>query len=525
MKALQNYLRYLLTGLAGVLVGVVIGRGLLHRPPESPEVHIHTEEEAQVWTCSMHPQIRQDKPGKCPLCAMDLIPVKTAGASGRGASPESIRLSEEAAALANIRTTRVNRSKPVKEVRLYGSIQPDERLARSLVAHAGGRIEQLYVSFTGETIRQGQKIASLYSPELLNAQQELLEAARIQQGRQPAPLLEAAREKLRLLKLTDSQIAAIEQSGQTSPLTDILAHTEGIVAARKVAQGDYVSPGSVLFELNDLSEVWAMFDAYEADLPWLKTGDLVTYTLQALPGKSYQGRIAFIDPSLDKITRTAKVRVETPNPGMALKPGMYALAVVKASPGGYGESLVVPQTAVLWTGRRSIVYVKQPGASEPVFSLREVELGPSLGDSLVLLSGIEEGEEIVTSGTFAVDASAQLEGKRSMMNNDPPAAEGAETLIAVQGLCEMCKERIENAAEKIPGVSLASWNMESRELHIVYDPLQTSPQAIARAVARAGHDAGDNKADDQTYNALPDCCKYRNTSEQLRVMGKPATGN
>jgi Cu(I)/Ag(I) efflux system membrane fusion protein len=479
---------------------------MFYRLPEAPAL---AEMEAQVWTCSMHPQIRQDKPGQCPLCAMDLIPVKTAGASGEAASPESIALSKEAAALANIRTTRVSRGKPVKEVRLYGSIQPDERLARSLVAHTGGRIEQLFVNFTGETIRQGQKIATLYSPELLNAQQELLEAARIQPGRQPAPLLEAAREKLRLLKLTDSQIAAIEQSGQTSPLTDILAHTEGVVTARKVAQGDYVNPGSVLFELTDLSKVWAMFDAYEADLPYLQTGDAASYTLQALPGKTYSGRIAFIEPSLDKTTRTAKVRVETPNPGLLLKPEMYAQAVVKASLGGYEESLIVPQSAVLWTGKRSIVYVKQPDASAPVFSLREVELGPSLGDSRILLSGVEEGEEIVSSGTFAVDASAQLEGKRSMMNNEPPAAEGAEAVLAAEGLCEMCKERIEDAAKKIPSVSQASWNMESRKLHVVYDPLQTSLSAIAQAVARAGHDAGDVRADDQIYDALPACCKYR----------------
>jgi Cu(I)/Ag(I) efflux system membrane fusion protein len=506
-----NLRNALLFGCGGVILGFIINVWLFHRSPESQqEEHTHPAGEAQVWTCSMHPQIRMDKPGQCPLCAMDLIPVKTAGAADEAAthSSESIALSREAVALADIRTTRVSRGKPVKELRLYGTIQPDERLARSLVAHTGGRIEELFVSFTGETVREGQKVATLYSPELLNAQQELLEAAKIQSG-QTAALLEAAREKLRLLKLTDAQIAAIEESEQTFPLVDVIAHTEGTVTARKVSQGDYVNPGTVLFELTDFSTVWAMFDAYEADLLYLRPGDRLTYTLQALPGRSYPGKIAFIDPSLDETTRTAKVRVETANPGLLLKPGMYAQALVEASPDGEANSLIVPKTAVLWTGKRSVVYVKQPDASTPVFSLREVELGASLGDAYIITSGIVEGEEIVTHGTFAVDASAQLEGKRSMMNNEAATAGGAHAMLAVQGLCEMCKERIEQAAQQTPGVASASWDMETKELHIVYDPAQTTPQTVAQSAARAGHDTDSFKADDTVYNALPDCCRYR----------------
>jgi Cu(I)/Ag(I) efflux system membrane fusion protein len=494
---------------AGFLLGFIINvfPTDFFSSPETREEPAHPAEEPQVWTCSMHPQIRQGKPGKCPLCAMDLIPLKTAASAGEAAiSGQGVVLSAEAIALAGVRTARVSRSKPVKEIRLYGTIQPDERLARSLVAHTGGRIEKLFVNFTGETVRQGQKIATLYSPELLNAQQELLEALKMQSG-QPSPALSgAAREKLRLLKLSDSQIAAIEQSGEASPLVDVVAHTEGIVTAGKVSQGDYVNPGSVLFELADLSKVWAMFDAYEADLPYLKTGDAVTYTLPALPGKTCSGRIAFIDPLLDKTTRTAKIRVETPNPGLLLKPEMYARAVVQASPGGAEGSLVVPRTAVLWTGRRSIVYVKQPDTSVPAFSLREVELGASLGDAYIILSGIEEGEEIVTGGTFAVDASAQLEGKRSMMNSDEAPAHAT---VGVQGLCEMCRERIEHAAQKVHGVASASWDMDTGQLRIAYDSVLTSPDAVALSVALSGHDAGAHKASDAAYNALPDCCKYR----------------
>ncbi|MDR1879930.1 MAG: efflux RND transporter periplasmic adaptor subunit [Tannerellaceae bacterium] len=518
MKRRQDIQKASLIVLGGIAAGLLLGWWLFRSAPGQAghtghAAHTHAENEPQVWTCAMHPQIRQDKPGKCPLCAMDLIPVKTAGTIGETADPDGIMLSKEAMALANIRTTAVSRRNPVKEVRLYGTIQADERLSHSQVAHTGGRIERLFVNFTGETVRKGQTIASIYSPDLLNAQQELLEAAKIQSSH-PAgqALLEAAREKLRLLKLTDSQIGEVEQSGVLSPLVNVVANAGGIVTVKKVAEGDYVNQGSVLFELTDLSTVWAMFDAYEADLPYLKTGDAVAYTLSALPGKSYRGKITFVDPVIDASTRTAKVRVETANPGLQLKPGMYANAVVEASMKAYAGSLVVPKTAVLWTGKRSIVYVKQPNGDMPVFRLREINLGAALGDAYVVLSGIDEGEEIVTNGVFSVDASAQLEGKRSMMNNDAddePADGGEQATFAVRGLCEMCKERIESAAKGVKGVISAVWDMESGELRLAYDRKRTSPDAVAQAIALTGHDAGAHKAATETYNALPDCCKYR----------------
>jgi len=454
---------------------------------------------------------------------MDLIPLKTSGSiSGESIDPDAVMLSEEAAALANIQTTRVSRSNPLKELRLYGTIQANQSLLRSQTSHVSGRIEKLFINFDGETVRAGQVIATIYSPDLLNAQQELLEAVKMK-ATQPA-LLAAAREKLRLWKLTDPQIAAIEQSGEASSLIDIEAETNGVVVDKKVEQGDYVNQGSVLFDLADLSSVWAVFDAYEADIPYLKTGDRVEYTLQALPGKVFSGRISFIDPILDRTTRTVKVRVETANTEFQLKPEMYATAIVKASLKQHADEVVIPKTAVLWTGKRSIVYVKQPDSDMPVFTLREIALGPSLGDSYVVLSGIDEGEEVVTSGVFSIDASAQLEGKRSMMNNEAMPSVSGHTgqdipekgrqqtkhgMLKVEGLCNMCKERIETAAKSVSGVLSASWDADSNELHVNYDGAKTSPDAIAKAVAKSGHDADKYKADDKVYNALPGCCKYR----------------
>ena len=492
----------------GLLLGRLIFGGSQHADAPQPT---DSAVEAQVWTCSMHPQIRQDKPGRCPLCAMDLIPVKTATTTGGTVDPDVILLSEEAVALANIRTEEVRRRRPVREIRLYGAVQPDERQARSLVAHTDGRIEQLHVLFEGETVNEGDVIARIYSPDLLNAQQELLEALKMQPA-QPE-LVDAAREKLRRRKMTAAQIADIERTGQTTPVTDVVAHSSGTVLSRKVSQGDYVTQGSVLFSLSDFAAVWIVFDAYETDLPFLRTGDKVEYTLHALPGMTFQGRIAFIDPALDKTARTAKVRVETANPGRRLKPEMYARATVHAEAGRGEEAVVIPKTAVLWTGTRSLVYVKQSDSEQPAFRLRRVELGATLGDDCVVTSGLSEGEEVATSGAFVIDASAQLEGKRSMMNDggslSAAAASPEEADVPVEGLCEMCKERIEKAARAVKGVHAAEWDGNGRLLHVGFDARRTSVDAIAQAVARAGHDAGQYKADDAVYNTLPDCCKYR----------------
>ncbi|MDD3187840.1 MAG: efflux RND transporter periplasmic adaptor subunit, partial [Bacilli bacterium] len=441
--------RFALIFVVGLLLGwLIFGNSSGNKLAHSEEEHIHAEAENQVWTCSMHPQIRQDGPGKCPICGMDLIPLKSSsGSGGESVDPDAIMMSEEAIALANVQTTVVSRQNPIKEIQLYGTIQADERLSQSQASHVSGRIEKLFVNFTGESVRKGQTIATIYSPDLLTAQQELLEAAKME-NISPG-LLQAAREKLRLWKLSDEQINKIETSKEISPQVEIQSNTSGVVISKNVNQGDYVNQGNVLFNIADLSRVWALFDAYEVDLPFLKVGDKLTYTLQAIPGKTFTGKIAFINPIIDPVTRTAKVRVETVNTGMQLKPEMYANATIDAPMNNYKDQIVIPKTAVLWTGKRSLVYIKQPHTETPAFLMHEVELGPSLGDSYVIMSGINDGDEIVTHGAFTVDASAQLEGKLSMMNREgdpamisydhggmdmPTAVEGSISSISTSGV-------------------------------------------------------------------------------------------
>jgi len=396
-----------------VLLGMFISWLFFHTPQQAKEKPDSAAKNAssEIWTCAMHPQIRLNHPGKCPICAMDLILLKQAGGT---TDSTAIHFTKEAIELANVSTSIVSKNKPVKEVRLYGKVQADERSLQNQVAHFSGRIEKLSVNFTGETVRQGQTLAIIYSPELVTAQQELIEAAKSKQS-QPE-IYEAAKDRLHHWMLTHAQIEGIESSGRVKTNFEVTANTSGIVTARRVNVGDHVAEGDVLYDVANLSNVWVMFDAYENDLPFLRIGNTVSFTVRALLGTNFSGTIKFIDPVIDPNTRVAKVRVEIGNAGGKLKPEMFVNGVVRANLDQYRDKLVIPRSAVLWTGKRSIVYVKQKDSPESLFNMREIELGPTLGNSYVVLNGLTEGEEIVTEGTFNVDAASQLEGKPSMMN-------------------------------------------------------------------------------------------------------------
>ncbi len=407
----NQYIKY---GLF-VVIGLFFGWLIFHSSAtnESEKSNSSSAIQAEIWTCSMHPQIRMDKPGKCPLCGMDLILLNQNSAEAM--DPNEIHFTKEAIQLANVMTSVVSKQASVKEIRLNGKVQPDERLLQSQVAYIPGRIEKLYLNFTGETVRKGQLLALIYSPDLITAQQELLETVKTKQE-YPA-IYEAAKEKLLQWKLSPKQIAIIESTKKVKTNVEVYATASGIVTSKQINVGDYVGQGTVLFEVTDLSRIWVMFDAYESDLHFLKKGNKIDFTIQAMPDNAFSGVISFIDPVIDPNTRVAKVRVEMSNQNQQLKPEMFATGFVKANLDQYQNKMVVPKTAVLWTGKRSIVYVKKPG-NDPIFKIREIELGPMLGNSYVVLKGLNDGEEIVTQGAFSVDAAAQLEGKPSMMNSE-----------------------------------------------------------------------------------------------------------
>ncbi len=361
----------------------------------------------------MHPQIRRDKPGNCPICGMTLIPLnQNTDTTGIGA----ISFTTDALQLANVQTSIVKIEKPEKAVRMYGRIESDERLVQTIPAHIPGRIEELLVNFTGDVVVKGQTIAIIYSPTLIQAQQELIEAKKLSNTLPGA--LQAAREKLRQWKLTEKQISDIENTEKIISNFEVKSTVSGIITKKIVNQGDYVSQGSPLYEVSDLSKVWVIFDAYESDLPWIKQGEKDQFTLQSIPGKSFSENISFIAPIIDNLTRVAKVRIELVNKGGMFKPGMFVTGVVNAKLEGFKDNIIIPSSAVLWTGKRSVVYVKIPNTQMPTFEMREIDLGPELGGSFVVLAGLNEGEEMVTNGVFSVDAAAQLAGKTSMMNRN-----------------------------------------------------------------------------------------------------------
>lgn len=413
MKRTWKISLYLLAALIG---GVVIGALLFSGSSSTPEVadseHKHTE--AATWTCSMHPQIRQPEPGKCPICGMDLIPVSEEEGN---ADPLILRMSPRAAKLANVQTTKVEKGNTIKLITLNGKIAVDERRVFTQTAHFPGRIEKLYVNYTGELVNEGQQIARLYSPELVTAQKELFEAKRFAEAN--PQLVEAARTKLKQWKLTDAQIQQIEELGQVQESFPVLADRSGYVLNKKVNFGDHLMLGEPLFDLADLSRVWVEFDAYEKDIPWIEEGDVITITARSVPGQTFRAKVTFIDPIIDQQTRVATIRAELQNPNGLLKPEMFTTGTVEAELSADTAKIVVPRSAVLWTGTRSIVYVQVPGKDAPSFQLREVTLGAALGKAYIVEAGLAVGEEIVVEGAYTIDAASELADKPSMMNPEP----------------------------------------------------------------------------------------------------------
>lgn len=417
----MSNLRQILIVFAAAVLGLAAGYFLFGKTAQTEPAATHQHEQAAqapeketVWTCSMHPQIRQNHPGKCPICGMDLIPLDELGSGGNALV---LQMTEEAVKLASIQTVEVGTAagaSSTKSIQLNGRILPDERYVSSQVAHLPGRIEQLFVSFTGETVRKGQKLATIYSPELISAQKELIEA-RKWAASQPQ-LLEAVRNKLRYWKLSPETIADIESSGQIRETVTVFADRSGVVLKRRVAVGDYVKPGTVLFDLADLNRLWVAFDAYEQDLSSIHLGDRISFTVAALPDKTFTTTVNFIDPVVNPQTRAAMVRGDVNNGSGLLKPDMFVRGTLQTRPRTARGQLTVPRTAVLWTGKRSVVYVQVPDASVPSFEFREITLGDAVGDDYIVVEGLQPGERVVVNGAFVIDAAAQLNNMNSMMN-------------------------------------------------------------------------------------------------------------
>lgn len=404
-------LLYILSGL--FLGWIFFGRS-------SGEQHVHNEAEtAVIWTCSMHPEIRLPEAVPCPLCGMDLIPLN----GNETTDSLTLTLSENTAKMAMIRSVPVLKSKIEKEILLQGRLVPDQRNTFQVSARYSGRIDRLRVSYTGAYVQEGEVLADLYSPELIAAQTEFFDATSLRKMN-PAVYI-SARNKLRRWNISEETIDGIETGEPIVKNIQITAPVSGTIIKRNVTEGQYVSESSSLFEVANLSRIWAIFDAYEEDISWLRVGNTVSFTNPSVPGKTFTGKISFIDPLVNPSSRTVSIRVDVANPDRLLKPEMYVYGKIAASGREKTPQLIVPKTAVLWTGKRSLVYVQIPEVMPPTFHIREVTIGPDLGEEYVILQGLKEGELVVVNGAFKIDAAAQLAGKYSMMH--PPHPHGEKT--------------------------------------------------------------------------------------------------
>jgi Cu(I)/Ag(I) efflux system membrane fusion protein len=385
------------------------------------------------YHCPMHPTYVSDRPGTCPICKMDLVPIEggaappgSAAAGPVVAGRAMVALSPERRALLGVRSEPVARRHLDLTIRTVGRVAMDERRIHHVHTKYDAYVERLDVSFTGQTVRKGDHLAALYSPELVASQQEYLLAYRAQQrlaasgvasvAKGGADLLEAARQRLLFWDMAEEDIAGLERSGKVQRTVDLHAELPGYVLRKAAVHGMRVTPADVLFDIADLSEVWILADVYESDLASVALGMAAEVTLPYQPGRTWRGNVTFIDPLVEPGTRTVKVRIEVANGDYALKPEMFADVVLRKE---LGDALFVPESAVLKPGERRLVFLDLgDGRLEP----REIQTGARVEGGYAVLSGLAEGDEVVTSANFLIDSESSLKAALAAMGASPATA-------------------------------------------------------------------------------------------------------
>ncbi len=412
--------------LAAFILGMLLRGGGASLSDEGGE-HTHEATQASVWTCSMHPNIQLQEFGQCPICFMDLIPLES---DGGGESAVELKMSEAAMALAEIVTAPVVFGPAEGLVRLSGKVALDETRTGKIAAWTGGRLEKLYVDFTGTVVKMGDPLVEVYSPAIYAAQEELLQAIKSLEGaqsefqkRSAQMITEASREKLRQLGMTQTQVEKIEKRGKATDRIIILSPLSGVVIHKNAVEGMYVKEGAPIYTIADLSRVWVTLDVYETELGRLHVGQFARFTVEAFPGEMFEGKVVFVDPILNEKTRTVRARLNVENADGRLKPGLFVRAEVAV--GSDTSVLQVPVTAVMKTGKRAIVYIRKPDTDTPVFEMREIVVGQRYGDVYAVISGLDSGEKVVVHGNFKIDSAMQIAGKFSMMNPEGGGSGGA----------------------------------------------------------------------------------------------------
>lgn len=356
------------------------------------------------YHCPMHPHIHSDKPGKCPICNMALVETK---ADGPGTTPAGIQIDASQQQLIGVKTGFAAVTNKARQLQAQGKVTYDETAITHVHTRVEGWIEDVYVDFTGKWVERGQPLLTIYSPEMLASQRELLLAAKAKQilsGQQDstARMFEAAKSRLRFWEMSDAQIEEVLRTGEPIRFFTLYAHHSGYVTDRKAFPHQKATPDMELYTIVDLNRVWIMADIFESDVAQIRPGQSAKVSVAYLPGKTLAARVNFVQPTVDPVTRTIKVRLEAANPGLQLKPEMFA-AVDFQVPST--SALTVPAEAVLDSGVRKVVYVVDDGGR---FAAREVQTGERRDGQVVILSGLSANEKIATSGVFLLDSESQL---------------------------------------------------------------------------------------------------------------------
>ena len=398
------------------------------RPDRSSDGRSTTAPHRTLYRSTMIPGEVSDRPGKDSM-GMDMVPVETgestAGARKPPAGLEAVHVPPEKLRLLGVGTTTVARVPFRRTIRASGRVAPDETRRKSISTKTAGFVETLRANQVGMTVAKGQAIAEIYSPELLATQQEYLLALKAKDrmaastipsvAASAADLVTSARRRLQLFDVSDEQVRRLEATGAASRTVTLHSPAAGTVTRLGVTQGDRIEAGATLMDVTDLSRVWVIASVFEYELPFVRAGDAAVTTFPYMPGRSFKGRVSLVYPVLDPVTRAAQIRIELDNPGLAIKPEMFADVTLVSDA---GERLAVPDSAAMDTGLRTIVFVDRGGG---VFEPREIKVGLRLADVCEVLEGLTEGEKVLTSGNFLVDSESKLKAALAAMSGDAPS--------------------------------------------------------------------------------------------------------
>jgi len=416
------------TFLLGVAIGLAAGIGgawlfARQRPPDSPAAPAAAM--ARRYHCPMHPTYTSDRPGDCPICGMKLVPIEAEAADAALPGQAAVRIDAQRQQLIGIRTAEVASGVISSDWRTVGRVAVDETRVRKTNVKVDGFVEALHVDFVGKPVRRGQPLLSIFSPDLLSAQNEYLLAVRTKKslGRDLAgpgdDLVAAARRRLELWDIPKPEIDELERTATPRRTLTLTSPIQGVVTAKNVVQGSKLSAGDTPFEITDLSQVWVLADAHEADVGRVHVGTPVSLTLSAFPDRTFKGRVSFIEPVLDPKTRTAKVRLSFANPRGELKLDMFGDVVFHFQ---QRRGLRVPADSIIDSGERRIVFV---ALGDGRFEPREIAVGHTAGEAVEVKSGLKAGERVVVRANFLVDSESRLKAALAALKSKPPAAHGS----------------------------------------------------------------------------------------------------